>query len=586
MVTAPSKEELVDGLQSFSEEVDGVPTVRGMRKDGPYSAHYYKQEFGTWHESLRAAGIQPTHGITIDANRTELIEALKRVDEQIEQSPRRTDVEDYGEYPYELYVEEFDSFVIALEEAGITPAEKQYRFSKVETPPELRGSENIENLRNEGPTLSTELPQDVSMKDRERGVWDFKVASGMTKPAHAIHYLRDEHAPELVIRRFFEENPHVLEHRDPHGIKLDISNHQSSWKAIGQDITDELFERGVVEGPSLENLVLVDIHADENLRYCFGTSISQQVDTAQLAAEVGSVPDKAPIWGFGRQNQDIYETLSKNDGLLFSTKPGVYTHYVPVEMTVQSSNFMTELWVEYDNGTKSGGIDSPRPNLVIGAGIQQIDIPQEKFEEEFAAVPDQDSTRMLTKDAVEPFVNKYGTVEAFVRDHGQPDDSFSAHVNSLDEHSTVSEILAALRNLSPEEVPQEETESNLESIKREKRESAFKQGIYEIYECCAVCGFRIEAPDGSHNLEAAHIRPKSQGGPDVLQNGIALCTRHHWAFDSGWFYITTDYDIVVRDKPELAGYDEIEAYDGASLHVPESNSLRPHPTFLEQRKSS
>jgi len=30
MVTAPSKAELIDALQSFTEEVDGVPTVRGM----------------------------------------------------------------------------------------------------------------------------------------------------------------------------------------------------------------------------------------------------------------------------------------------------------------------------------------------------------------------------------------------------------------------------------------------------------------------------------------------------------------------------------------------------------------------------
>jgi len=522
----------------------------------------------------------------VDADRAELIEELKAVDEQIDRSPRRTDVEEHGEFPYELYDEEFESFVLALEEAGITPAEKQYRFSKVEVPPEMRGSENIEKLRNEGPTLSTELPQDVSIKDRERGVWDFKIGSGMTKPAHATHYLRDEHAPELVIRRFFEQNPHVLEHRDPHGIKLDISNHQSSWKDIGQDITDELIAQGVMEGPSLENLVLIDVNDDEDLEYCFQTSISQQVSTTMLADEGESVPDVAPVWGFGQECQHIYEALSESDGLLFSTQPGVYTHYVPVETTVKSSNFMAELWVEYDDGTKSAGIDSPRPYLVVGADVQQINIPREKLENEFTAVPDQGPTRLLTGDSLEPFVNTYGTVEAFLRDSGRSEDSLSPHIDSLDDNSTVAEILAALRSLSPEEVPQREGESELESIEREKREAAFREGIYEIYECCAVCGSRIEGPDRSHNLEAAHILPKSQGGPDVLQNGVALCKRHHWAFDSGWFNITTDYDIVVHDQSELAGYNEIEAYDGVSLDVPDAHSLRPHPTYLQQRKPS
>ncbi|ELZ88826.1 restriction endonuclease-like protein [Haloferax elongans ATCC BAA-1513] len=556
-----------------------------MRDDGPYSPYYYKKEFGTWHEALQAANIQPTHGVTADVNRTELIDALKEVDKQIDQSPRRSDVEEYGEYPYELYTKEFGSFVIALEEAGITPAEIQYRFSNVEVPPEMRGSENIEKLRNEGPTLSTELPQDVSMKDRQRGVWDFKISSGMTKPAHAIHYLRDEHAPELVIRRFFSENPHILKQRDPHGIKLEIGEHQPSWKSIGQDITDELVEHGGVEGPSLENLVLVDIYDDEDLQYCFSKSVSQQVNTSTLVDEEESIPNAARVWGFRRENQEIYEALSKNDGLLFSTDSNSYTHYVPVEATVESSNLMADLWVEYEDGTRTGGIDSPRPNLVVGTDIQRIDIPRKMIEKEFTAVPDQGPTRLLTGDTIEPFVNKYGTVDAFLRDRKRSEDPFPAHVDGLCDTSTVEDILAVLRKLSHEEIPQEEIESELESIEREKREAAFREGVYELYEGCAVCGSRIEGPDGSHNLEAAHILPKNQGGPDVLQNGVALCRRHHWAFDSGWFDITTEYSIIVRDRPDLAGYDKIKSYDGSSLRLPESSSLRPHPTYLGQRNT-
>ncbi|QLG60641.1 homing endonuclease associated repeat-containing protein [Halorarum salinum] len=399
---------LIADLRSFAEKVDGVPTVRGMRENGPHSPYYYKQEFGSWHDALRAADIQPTHGVEWDVSRERLLRALGSVDDIVDRPPRRADVEEHGEYPYILYDEEFESFVVALEEAGIDPDEKQYRFSSIETPEEKRGSANIEKLRNNGPTASTEMPQSVSTKDRQRGVWKFHVDSGSTNPSEPIYYLNGEHSPGLVIHRFFQQNPHVLEHRDPHGIKIAIRKHKPSWKGIGKEIVDRLLEQGVGSQRILDDLELEEDHSVQDL-----AEILRQVTEADL--------------------------------------------------------------------------------------------------------------RVYSDD------------------------------------------------------------SELEKVKREKREAAFREVIYDLYDGCAICGGLIESPDGSHNLEAAHILPKAHGGPDLPQNGLALCSRHHWAFDHGWFELNEEYEISLQGHAELVGYDELKQYDGECLRVPSEKALQPYADYINQR---
>ncbi|HZQ09466.1 MAG TPA: HNH endonuclease [Anaerolineae bacterium] len=51
--------------------------------------------------------------------------------------------------------------------------------------------------------------------------------------------------------------------------------------------------------------------------------------------------------------------------------------------------------------------------------------------------------------------------------------------------------------------------------------------------CCAICGFRLRAPRGVYEAEAAHIIPKRSSGTDDPRNGICLCSTCHWAFDEG-----------------------------------------------------
>jgi len=90
------------------------------------------------------------------------------------------------------------------------------------------------------------------------------------------------------------------------------------------------------------------------------------------------------------------------------------------------------------------------------------------------------------------------------------------------------------------------------------------------------------APDGRPEVEAAHIRSAvSDNGPDSIRNGVALCRLHHWGFDKGWFSINDDYSIIVRDEPEINGYDKFMKLEGKELNLPEDEELHPETKFLQ-----
>lgn len=583
MDASPSKDALIDGLKSLATTLDGVPTVREMRSEGPYSPYYYKESFGSWHGALRAAGIQPTHGVDPDVDRDELIADLRRVDGQCEGPPRRRQVDEYGNYAYSVYDDEFDSFLHALKEAGIEPTEKQYRFSAIETPEEKKGSANIQTLREEGPTPGGELPNGMSANDRQLGMWKFDMSSGATQPADPIYYLDGEHAPELVLRRFFTHNPHVLEYRDPHGIKLDIKNHKPSWKETGQNLIDELVEDGFAD-TELRNAILVDVTDDETLQHCFQASIRDAVDTAALPLDSRLQSGTRPIWGFPRAHEDAWNALTQSDAILFSTKPGYFTHYLTVDATTTNPDAMADLWVEYDDeGVRTGGIERPWPHLVIGNQLKEIAVPVSEFAEEADTALTENNIQWLPETALSSFKNSYGSIETYLRNRTQTNES---PLTGLDpDNLSVQDVVEILIDISPEDLPTTVSDTELAQIERETREEAFREGIYEAYSGCAICGQLIESPNGSIDIEAAHIVPKADGGPDLIQNGLGLCSKHHWAFDNGWFKLTTDYEIHVRDHPELEGYNDLSEYHGQTLYLPADDNLSPHPQYLAQRLS-
>jgi putative restriction endonuclease len=83
-------------------------------------------------------------------------------------------------------------------------------------------------------------------------------------------------------------------------------------------------------------------------------------------------------------------------------------------------------------------------------------------------------------------------------------------------------------------------------------------------------------------LEAAHIKWHQAGGPDTINNGLALCVMHHKLLDLGVFTVSDGRQIQISDRVHgYHGPDEwIFRYQGKSLAVPQSPDDLPHPTFL------
>lgn len=118
-------------------------------------------------------------------------------------------------------------------------------------------------------------------------------------------------------------------------------------------------------------------------------------------------------------------------------------------------------------------------------------------------------------------------------------------------------------------------------VNRPFRDKAFRQAVLDAYECrCAVTGWKLINGGGRAEVEAAHIRPVEERGPDSIQNGLALSGTAHWMFDRGLISLSDDLEILisrqVNDRPSV----EAIINQTARAIVPERIALRPHPAFL------
>lgn len=122
-----------------------------------------------------------------------------------------------------------------------------------------------------------------------------------------------------------------------------------------------------------------------------------------------------------------------------------------------------------------------------------------------------------------------------------------------------------------------------------ERASWFREGVVRAYEFqCAVSRFTAGAvPRGrvSALVDAAHIRPVSDRGPDMLSNGIALTPTVHRLFDGGLFTVRSSSDggLEVQTSPRLTqrmiespdGASRIELADGVRLVLPSDRTSWP-----------
>jgi putative restriction endonuclease len=85
-----------------------------------------------------------------------------------------------------------------------------------------------------------------------------------------------------------------------------------------------------------------------------------------------------------------------------------------------------------------------------------------------------------------------------------------------------------------------------------------------------------------HVLDAVHIKPFAQEGPNDVQNGMLLRQDVHTLFDRGYITVTPEYKVEVsrRIKDEFENGREYYSAHGKLIALPEEARLQPGKRFL------
>ena len=135
------------------------------------------------------------------------------------------------------------------------------------------------------------------------------------------------------------------------------------------------------------------------------------------------------------------------------------------------------------------------------------------------------------------------------------------------------------------DVPMEQDRRIIEQlVSRPFRDRAFSAAVKSAYhDTCAMTGLKIINGGGRSEVQAAHIRPVEQRGPDSVRNGIALSGTMHWMFDRGLISVDDDYSLLLaKDRlPDTVGR---LLGDNTSLLLPDRLEMCPHPKFLDYHR--
>lgn len=84
-------------------------------------------------------------------------------------------------------------------------------------------------------------------------------------------------------------------------------------------------------------------------------------------------------------------------------------------------------------------------------------------------------------------------------------------------------------------------------------------------------------------LQAAHIRPVTEGGEHRVANGLLLRSDVHTLFDKGYVTVTPDYKFKVSKRLEAEWRNGVVYYavDGKRIHLPRSKTSWPDQALLE-----
>jgi putative restriction endonuclease len=124
-------------------------------------------------------------------------------------------------------------------------------------------------------------------------------------------------------------------------------------------------------------------------------------------------------------------------------------------------------------------------------------------------------------------------------------------------------------------------------VNRKIREANFRRQVCEAYDDrCAVTRLRIINGGGRSEVQAAHIWPVGAGGPDVVQNGLALSATVHWLFDRHLISLTDDYKLLVSHNKVPSEFRTLFEKQMDRIHLPADHRLWPHASYIRRHREA
>lgn len=98
-----------------------TPSQNIMEQHGKYCVPVYYNRFGSWNEALKECGFKPNR--IIDKSDEEVLDEIKYVSDNYcdGNTPRQKDMNKYGKWNQDIYIERFGSWSNAVKEAGFEP---------------------------------------------------------------------------------------------------------------------------------------------------------------------------------------------------------------------------------------------------------------------------------------------------------------------------------------------------------------------------------------------------------------------------------------------------------------------------------
>lgn len=311
---------------------------------------------------------------------------------------------------------------------------------------------------------------------------------------------------------------------------------------------------------------------------------SRQFATIVVHLQAGNVKGVFEISGNSRYDDEITERYH------------FPSNYLPVARDLAGD------WIVYRETRIAGG----RMAYIAAAQVERIDPDPGDPSHYYARVHD-----YLEFDQPVPYRDSDGRfAERFLREMARPGDAGRTlrgkSVRALDNADFVAIVNAGLAEtldpdnrirleLDPHRIDVETSlllddhfaERRVEQmlVNRKIREANFRNHVLDAYEnTCAVTGLRIVNGGGKAEAQAAHIWSVADGGPDIVQNGVALSATAHWLFDRHLISFDENLCLLVSHNKVPSEYLQLFPPAGQQIRLPRDSGLHPRPDFVARHR--